>query len=56
MLNMCWRGSQVIKMIHVIVCCTEREAENLGVFMLELLIAIEAWRVHARSSPGPSRG
>lgn len=46
----------MIKMIHVIVCCTEREAENLGVFMLELLIAIEAWRVHARSSPGPSRG
>lgn len=45
--------AQVIKvMLHVIVCCTEREAENLATFMLELLSAVDAWRVRPPHPPG----
>jgi len=33
------------KLVHIVPCCTEREAENMGVFMLELFRAIESWRV-----------
>lgn len=47
--------AQAVKsMANVIVCCTEREAENLAAFMLVLLKAIEAWRVRlARRSKLP---
>ena len=49
------RPAQAVKsMANVIVCCTEREAENLAAFMLVLLKAIEAWRVRpARRSDLP---
>ncbi|KAK9839458.1 hypothetical protein WJX81_003560 [Elliptochloris bilobata] len=31
-------------MMNVMACCTEREAEHLGTFMLELLRKVETWR------------